>query len=74
VALRLCLDHANGLGVGIEHVVGIASGQWKFTNSNAQPRRDVHLAVVLHDPASEFKLPVNLLPRFLFGGHASPSV
>ena len=72
VSLGLGFNDSDGLGIGVEHVVGIASGEWELPNGNAQPRRDVHLAVVLHDPASLLKLPVDLLPSFLFGGHDSP--
>ena len=73
-ALGLGFNHSDCLGVSVKHVVGIARGQRKFTHGNAQPRRDVHLAVVLHDPASLFKLAVDLLPGLLFGCHALPSV
>jgi hypothetical protein len=62
-------EEQNPLGVGIEHVVGVTGGEWEFPNGHAQARRDVHLAVVLHDPASLFKLAVDLPPGLLFGCH-----
>jgi hypothetical protein len=67
VTLRFRFDHADGIGV--MHGVGIARDEREFSNGHANSRRDVHLAVVLHDPASLFKLAVDLLPRFLFGCH-----
>ncbi|MGV2334451.1 MAG UNVERIFIED_CONTAM: hypothetical protein LVR18_10175 [Planctomycetaceae bacterium] len=69
---RLRLDNSNRSGVGVEDVVCESGCERKLTNCHALPRRDIHLAVVLHDPARLFKLPVNLLAGFLFGGHASP--
>jgi hypothetical protein len=69
VTLWLGFNHTDGPGVGVEHVVGIAGGQWEFTNSNTQPRRDIHFAEILHSPASLLKLVVNCPPGFLLWCH-----
>ena len=69
MALRLGLDHANRLAIGVEQVVGEATLEGEFPNRHAQARRDVHFSVVLHDPARFFKLVVDLLAGLLFGGH-----
>jgi hypothetical protein len=71
VPLRLRLDDADGPGVDVEHVVGLAGGQGKLPHGHPPPGRDIHLAVVLHDPAGLFQLPVDLLTGFLFGGHST---
>ena len=52
VALGLGFDHADGLAVGVKHVVGKAALERELPNRHAQARRDVHFAVVLHDPAA----------------------
>lgn len=70
VPLRLRLDHADRPGVGVEHVIGVTRGERELPHGHSQARRDVHLGVVLHNPASLLKLAVNLLSRFLLGSHA----
>ena len=62
-ALRRSRAAANGLRMRSES---------EFTYGNAQTRRDVHLAVILHAPACLFKLPIDLLPGLLLGSHSPP--
>ena len=70
MAFRLRFDDADGFGVGIEQIVNIAGGERELTDSDTQPRRDVHLAIVLHRPAALVKLAVDFLAGFFFGSHA----
>ena len=51
VALRLGLDHADGLAVGVEQVVGVAGVSGNSRTATPRARRDVHLAAVLHRPS-----------------------
>ena len=43
----------------------------ELPDGNAQTSRDVHVPVVLHNPARLLKLAVNLLACLLFGSHKS---
>jgi hypothetical protein len=70
VPLWLRFDHANGLSVSVQHVVGISAGEWKFSDGDACTGRDVHLPPVLDQPTSLIKLDVDLLACFLFRRHA----
>ena len=67
---RLRLDNADGLGIGVEQIVGLAGGERKLTHGDPAPRRNIQLAKVLHDPARLLELAIDLLAGFLFGGHS----
>ena len=58
-----------GLAVAVEQLVGEAGLERELPDRHARPGRDVHVPVVLHDPAALDKLPVDLLAGFLFGSH-----
>ena len=45
---------ADCLAIGIEHVVGESALEGELPNRDAQPRRNVHLGVILNLPASRF--------------------
>lgn len=64
MAFRPRFDNAGGLEMDVERVSGVTRGQRESSNGHAKSGRDVHLAVVLHHPASLLKLVVNLLPKF----------
>ena len=69
VALRLGLDDADGLAVGVEQVVGLA-GRAAGTRGRRPPAPPrCSSRPVLHQPAALGELAVDLLPGLLFGGH-----
>jgi hypothetical protein len=70
---RFGLDNADGLALDVEHVVGDAGLQRKFTHGHSAAGGDVHVGVVLHEPAAQRQLLVNLLTCFLFGRHGRRS-
>ena len=55
----------------VEQVVGLARGQRELPHGHPQARREVHVPIVLHQPAALVKLAVDLLAGLLFGSHGS---
>ena len=73
VAFGLGFNDGDGFGVGVEHVVRKACGERKFADGHALPGRDVHVPVVLNQPAGLMELTVDLLPGFFFRRHGQVS-
>ena len=72
VAFGLGLDHAEGLGVSVEHVVGVAGLEGELACRDARSGGQVHRGVILHHPAALLEAAVDSLPGLLFGGHGVP--
>ena len=76
MTFRLGLNNADCLGVGVEHVVGVAGLERELPNSNARCRHDVHRPAIQNLPATRLKLAVDLLAGLLlwcFLSHAAAS-
>ncbi len=69
MALRFCLQHADGLTADIEQVIDLAGKHRELADRDPERRRDVHLALVLNRPAALCKLAVDVLPGSVFRVH-----